>query len=132
VRAAQECTVRDFFRLDREIIFRNIFNRQVRQLGGHVMNSDIDLNAALSRAKITLRGAAWVGRMEKLAADLARLRHRNLEFSDLRLPKLNVTQDRKSIDALDPDIISRIRSLNAYDLDLYCFATEELFAGRLG
>jgi hypothetical protein len=132
VRAAQECTVRDFFRLDRVTIFRNIFNRQVRQLGGHVMNYDIDLNVALSRAKTTLREAAWVGRMETLPADLARLRNRYLEFSDFELPKLNITQNRKSLDALDPDIISEIRLLNSYDLDLYCFATEEILAGRLG
>ena len=32
VQAAQECRVRDFFCLDRATIFRNIFNRQVRQL----------------------------------------------------------------------------------------------------
>lgn len=132
VRAAQECTVRDFFRLDRTTIFRNIFNRQVRQLGGDVMNTDIDLNVALSRAKTTLRDAAWVGRIETLPSDLARLRNRYLEFADFELPKLNITRNRKSLDALDPDIISQIRLLNAYDLDLYCFATEEILAGRLG
>ena len=132
VRAAQEYTVRDFFRLDRGTIFRNIFNRQVRQLGGHVMNNDIDLNVALSRAKTTLRDAAWVGRMETLPADLGRLRNRYLELSDFEFPKSNITQNRKSLDTLDPDIISQIRLLNAYDLDLYCFATEEILAGRLG
>ena len=46
VLAAQQCTIRDFFRLDRGTIFRNIFNRQVRQLGGHVLNTEIDLNTA--------------------------------------------------------------------------------------
>jgi Sulfotransferase family len=132
VRAAQECTVRDFFRLDRATIFRNIFNRQVRQLGGHVMNTDIDLNVALNRAKTTLRDAAWVGRIETLPSDLVRLQNRYLEFADFELPKLNITRNRKSLDALDPEIISQISSLNAYDLDLYCFATEEILAGRLG
>jgi hypothetical protein len=132
VQAAQACTVRDFFRLERGTIFRNIFNRQVRQLGGHVMNNDIDLNTALIRAKTTLREAAWVGRVENLPADLARLRRRYLEFSGLELPKFNVTPHRKSTAALDDDIIAEIRSLNAYDLDLYRFATEEISAGRLG
>jgi Sulfotransferase family len=132
VRAAQECTVRDFFRLDRATIFRNIFNRQVRQLGGHVMNTDIDLNVALYRAKTTLRDAAWVGRVETLPTDLARLRDRYLEFAEFELPNLNVTQNRKSLDAVDPDIISQIRLLNAYDLDLYSFVTEEILTGRLG
>jgi len=56
-RAAQECTVRDFFFLDQAIIFRNIFNRQVRQLGGHVLDSEINLRVALSRAKKTIRDA---------------------------------------------------------------------------
>jgi hypothetical protein len=132
VRAAQERSVRDFFCLDRGSIFRNIVNRQVRQLGGHVLDNNIDLNAAFSRAKTTLREAAWVGRVESLSADLGRLRLRYPEFSDLELPKLNVTRDRKSIDALDPDTITQIRSLNAYDLDLYSFASEEISARRLG
>jgi sulfotransferase famil protein len=128
-RAARECTVHDFFRLDREIIFRNIFNRQVRQLGGHVLDSEINLSVALSRAKTTLRDAAWVGRVETLPADLLRLRNRFPEFLDFELPKLNVTQNRQSLGALDPDIISQIRLLNAFDLDLYCFATEEMSSG---
>jgi hypothetical protein len=130
--AAQQCTIRDFFRLDRSTIFRNIFNRQVRQLGGHVLNTDIDLNTALNRAKATLRDATWIGRVETLHADLARLRHYHLEFSDFELPQLNVTPNRSTIDALDPDIIDQIRSLNDYDLDLYGFATDEISAGRLG
>jgi hypothetical protein len=125
-RAAQECTVRDFFFLDREIIFRNIFNRQVRQLGGHVLDGEIDLSVALSRAKKTIRDAAWVGRVETLPDDLLRLRSRFPEFLDFELPKLNITQNRQSLDALDPDIIHQIRSLNAFDLDLYRFATEEM------
>ena len=118
--------VHDFFRLDREIIFRNIFNRQVRQLGGHVLDSEINLRVALSRAKATLKDAAWVGRVETLPADLLRLRNRFPEFLDFELPKLNVTRNRQSLDALDPDIISQIRLLNTFDLDLYCFATEEM------
>jgi Sulfotransferase family len=128
-RAAQECTVRDFFFLDREIIFRNIFNRQVRQLGGHVLDSEINLSVALARAKRTLRDAAWVGRVETLPADLLRLRNRFPEFLDFALPKVNVTQERRSMDAIDPDIISQIRLLNAFDLDLYCFAAEEISKG---
>ena len=97
-----------------------------------MLDDDIDLKAALSRAKRTLIDAAWVGRMETLPADLMRLRRRYLEFADFELPKLNVTPHRKSMDALDPDIIAQIRSLNAYDLALCCFATEEISAGRLG
>jgi hypothetical protein len=128
-RAAQECTVRDFFFLDRELIFRNIFNRQVRQLGEHVLDSEINLSVALSRAKKTIRDAAWVGRIETLPDDLLRLRNRFPEFLHFELPKLNVTQNCQSLDALDPDIISRIRLLNAFDLDLYCFASEEMSRG---
>ena len=97
-----------------------------------MLDDDIDLKAALSRAKRTLRDAAWVGRLETLPADLMRLRRRYLEFADFELPRLNVTPHGTSIDALDPDIIAQIRSLNAYDLELCCFATEEISAGRLG
>lgn len=130
-RAAQECTVRDFFFLGQAIIFRNIFNRQVRQLGGHVLDSEINLRIALRRAKKTIRDAAWVGRVETLPDDLLRLRNRFPEL-DFELPELNITQNRQSLDALDPDIISQIRLLNAFDLDLYCFATEELSRGAHG
>jgi hypothetical protein len=132
VQAAQDCTIDEFFCLDLSIIFRNIFNRQVRQLGGHVLDSDIDLNVALRRAKTTLREAAWVGRTETLSADLVRLRSRFSEFSQFELPELNVTQGRKAVDALDPRIVSQVHSLNAYDAELYRFATEEIAAGRLG
>jgi hypothetical protein len=97
-----------------------------------VLNSDIDLNVALSRAKATLREAAWVGRVETLSADLVRLRRRFSEFSRFDLPQLNVTQDRKAVDALDPQIIAQVRSLNAYDAELYWFAAEEIAAGRWG
>ena len=131
-RAAQECTVRDFFFLDRAIIFRNIFNRQVRQLGGHVLDSEINLRVALSRAKKTIRNAAWVGRVETLPDDLLRLRNSSPEFLDFELPKLNITQNRQSQDALDLDTISQIHLLNAFDLDLYCFATEEISRGAHG
>jgi Sulfotransferase family len=132
VRAAQDCTIDEFFCLDLRIIFRNIFNRQVRQLGGHILDSEIDLSVALCRAKTTLREAAWVGRTETLSADLVRLRRRFSEFSQFELPELNATQGRKAVDALDPQIIQQVRSLNAYDAELYCFATEEIAAGRLG
>jgi len=132
VRAAQNCTIDEFFCLDVGIIFRNIFNRQVRQLGGHVLDSDIDLNVALRRAKATLREAAWVGRIETLSADLVHLRRRFSEFSQFELPELNVTQGRKALDALDPHIVSQVRLLNAYDAELYWFAMEEITAGRFG
>jgi hypothetical protein len=132
VQAAQDCTIDEFFYLGLSIIFRNIFNRQVRQLGGHVLDCDIDLNVALRRAKTTLREAAWVGRTETLSTDLIRLRGRFSEFSQFELPELNVTQDRKTVDALDPHIVSPVRSLNAYDAELYWFAAEEIAAGRLG
>ena len=51
-----------------------------------MLDDDIDLKAALSRAKRTLRDAAWVGRMETLPADLMRLRRRYLEFADFEPP----------------------------------------------
>jgi hypothetical protein len=132
VRAAQELTVDKFFRLERQTLFRNIFNRQTRQLGGHVLDPDIDLNRALGRAKRALREAGWVGLVATLPADLARLRNRFREFSIFDLPRLNVTQSRQAPDGLDPGILASIRALNAYDLDLYRFAVDEISAGRLG
>ena len=132
MQTAQDCTIDQFFCRDLGIIFRNIFNRQVRQLGGHVLDNDIDLNVALRRAKTTLREAAWVGRTETLSADLVRLRSRFSEFSQFEALEFNVTQARKAVGGLDPRIVSQVRSLNAYDVELYGFATEEITAGRLG
>ena len=93
------------------------------------MDGEINLSVALSRAKKTIKDTAWVGRVETLPDDLLRLRNRFPEFLDFELPKLNITQNRQSLDALDPDIIYQIRLLNAFDLDLYRFATEEISKG---
>ena len=43
VMEAQTHTVEDFFALDVLRIYRNIYNRQVRQLSGHVLDTGLDV-----------------------------------------------------------------------------------------
>jgi hypothetical protein len=126
--AAKENGVEDFFKLDYRVTYRNIFNRQVRQLGEHVLSVDVDLDKAIENAKEVLRTAAWVGRQEHLAADLRRLGQRLPELATLTLPMLNTTNERRAVSDLSPELIDRIRSLNAYDTELYSFASREVCA----
>jgi hypothetical protein len=121
--AAQRCGIEDFFGLDPAIIFRNCVNRQVRQLGGHVLDPRIDLDEALEQAKGTLRQARWIGRSETLAQDFATLRQVDRRFADLPdLPRENVGHDRPPLAALDPALQRKIESLNRYDLALVDWA----------
>lgn len=130
--AAQQNTIEAFFAQDERVIYRNIFNRQVRQLGDHVLNLDASHREALDRAKETLRSAAWVGRQERLAEDIARLTNIFPEWAGLSLEKLNRTEGRASIDDLSADVINRIESLNIYDNDLYAYAGQRIrFLGSM-
>jgi hypothetical protein len=125
---AKRRSIEDFFALDYKITYRNIFNRQVRQLGDHVLNVEADLGRATENAKDVLRSAVWVGRQESLAADLARLGQSLPELADLTLPIINATGDRRAQDDLAPALIDRIRALNEYDMELYSFASRDIGA----
>jgi hypothetical protein len=127
--AAKEHDIESFFDLDYRVIYRNLFNRQVRQLGDHVLNTSANLDKAFEAAKAVLRSAAWVGRQETLDADLQRLGMQFPELADLSMSTMNATGQRNSADELSPKVIQRIRELNAYDLDLYAFAGDEILAG---
>ena len=70
---AKRRNIEDFFALDYKITYRNIYNRQVRQLGDHVLNVEADLQRATENAKEVLRSAVWVGRQENLPADIERV-----------------------------------------------------------
>jgi hypothetical protein len=124
--AAKQHDVESFFDLDYRVIYRNVFNRQVRQLGDHVLNVSADLDKASETAKAVLRSAAWVGRQETLAADLEKLGMRQPELAGLSISTLNTTGERRSVADLNPRTIERIRELNVYDLDLYSFASDEI------
>ena len=125
---AKRRSIEDFFALDYKITYRNIFNRQVRQLGDHVLNVEADLGRATENAKDVLRSAVWVGRQESLAADLVRLGQALPELADLTLPTINATGDRRAQDDLAPALIDRIRALNEYDMELYSFASRDIGA----
>ena len=119
VEAAHACDVETFFSLDPAVTFRNIFNRQVRQLGDHVLNTEVDLDAALEQAKRTLADCVWVGRQESLDHDVARLGTCFPELAGMAAPSLNVTAARRPLAEVGPDLIERIASYNRYDLELY-------------
>lgn len=119
VDAAKANDVDAFFALDPAIAFRNVFNRQVRQLGDHVLNSEVDLAAALDRAKRALEACVWVGRQEHLAADLARLPAALPQMAGVSLPALNITTERRALSEIAPALLDQIASYNRYDLALY-------------
>lgn len=117
--AARRHTIEAFFGLDLDVLYRNIFNRQVRQLGSHVLDRAADHDLALRHAREVLRNAAWVGRVSSIDRDIERLKARFPEFASLQLARTNVTPSRKSIGELDGSLLSSIRRLNSYDLDLF-------------
>jgi ketosteroid isomerase-like protein len=127
IAAAKRHDIESFFDLDHRFHYRNLFNRQVRQLGDHVLNVSTDLDKAYDAAKATLRSAAWVGRQETLAADLAKLGKRLPEMADLPMSTANATGQKSLAAEASPAVIKRIRELNAYDLDLYAFASTEIW-----
>ena len=127
VRAAQNNGVDDFFALDRRIVHRNIYNRQVRQLGAHVLDVDADCDKALETAKQTLSAAAWVGRQESLASDILALGDKFPEWKGLAAPVLNQSVDSARNAGNAPELLTKIRNFNRYDLELHEFARSHLF-----
>lgn len=122
VDAAKAHDVDAFFALDEAIVFRNIVNRQVRQLGDHVLNTDVDLPAALDCAKRALEACVWVGRQEHLEADLLRLPAALPQMAGVEMSTLNVTVERRAITEIDAALAEKIARYNRYDLELYAHA----------
>jgi hypothetical protein len=129
VLAAHETDIHGFFGKDKSVIYRNIFNRQVRQLGDHALNVAADHERALDAARGVLREAAWVGLQETLAADFARLAIL-LEgtSASFELERLNHTA--RTTGALDATLRAAIARFNEFDCALYDFARGERAAGR--
>ncbi|GGF65962.1 hypothetical protein GCM10007301_27080 [Azorhizobium oxalatiphilum] len=127
VAAAHALGVEDFFAADRAVTFRNIFNRQVRQLGDHVLNTDVDMDAALARAKEVLARCVWIGRQERLDADSVRLGQVFPQMAGVRLGTLNVTPGRPAAREISPELRAAVAAHNRYDMELYAFA-ESLIA----
>ena len=126
--AAHHNAIDEFFAQDRPVVYRNIYNRQVRQLGDHALNSDADHRVALERARQTLISAAWVGRQQSLDADIDQLGKRFPEWKGLTLAVLNQTQYPAPPGPLNADLLKTIRALNQYDLELYEFAARTFFS----
>jgi len=126
VLAAKRNEIEAFFDEGRDVIYRNIFNRQVRQLGDHVLNVAADHARALENAMNTLRAAAWVGLQETLAADCKKLALIFPEAAGLSLPRLNLTIGKKLTSGMSPGLLASIRRFNEYDIALYRFARAEI------
>jgi len=120
--AANNYDIAEFFNLDKNIIYRNIFNRQVRQLASHALTKCIDMPSALQEAKTTLEKCVWVGRYESLENDMSRLGKIFPEMAEVKLPNLNKTNQRMEILDLDPVLKQRIESYNLFDIALYDFS----------
>jgi hypothetical protein len=122
---ANEMTIDEFFfRTYNRDGTRELWNRQVRQLGGQQRDSNLDLRAALAAAKENLKRCAWLGVYDRLDADLERLR-RLADFSDLpALPNERVTEVRPACDEVPEQLRRRILDTHPYDLELYHWARE--------
>jgi len=125
--AAQHNAIDAFFAQDLPALYRNIFNRQVRQLGDHVLNAAADHRTVIERAKQTLISAAWVGRQRSLDLDIDRLANQFPEWKGLALATLNKTRYPTSRAPLGADVLRKIQSLNRYDMELVEFAERTLF-----
>jgi Sulfotransferase family len=126
VLAAQHNDIEGFFSQSEQVIYRNIFNRQVRQLGDHVLNLEANHGEAFETAKETLRLAAWVGLQENLAADCAKLAHIFPEATGLCLQWSNPTLGKTAVSKLGPKLLESIKRFNVFDMALYKFARAEI------
>lgn len=119
VTAAQEHSLDDFFSLETGITYRNIYNRHVRQLGGHALDVAADMDSVCAKAQETLKQCVWVGRYESLYDDMQRLGAIFPEMAGVQLPHLNSTGTRIAIDQIDAVRRARVSRYNRYDIALY-------------
>ena len=129
--AARTHDVETFFALDDAILFRNIFNRQVRQLGDHVFNEEVDLDAALIRGRQTVEDCVWVGRQEHLVSDMEQLGEEFPEMTGALPNSLNVTPNRPGLLDASASVVARIIEKNRYDLELHAYVEAMLKARRV-
>lgn len=118
VKAAQTHDVEEFFSLPVDLTFRNIFNRQVRQLGDHVLNRNVDMASALQKSRDVLKRFAWVGRQEMLGEDLPRLGTVFPEMAGISAKTLNVTRDVTETSRLPEGLRAKILRYNLFDAQL--------------
>lgn len=119
VQAAQKFTADEFFTLNKYEIFRNIYNRQCRQLGGHALDYYIDMESAATQAQAVIDRCTWVGLQETLGEDMERLATIYPELGGTALPVDNVTPSRKRVNELGEKIRAAVWRLNEHDLALY-------------
>jgi len=82
------------------------------------------MEAAYTRALLTVRCCVWVGRQTTLAADMARLAEVFPEMAGVEVPSLNVTPRLPIAGERGAKLRTRIASLNVYDLRLYASSSE--------
>lgn len=110
--------------IETESALPNLDNTMVRQLGGHMLDRTGDLDALLEAAKTTLREAVWIGFHDRIAADLARLG--DILEAKVRPSRENVTPNRRAVGDEDVAVIERLRTLSAYDQELFAWAKTTL------
>lgn len=117
--AAQTHCLDDFFSLDEGVTYRNIFNRQVRQLGGHALCQTTNMESVFASAQETLKRCSWIGRHESLEEDIKKLALLFPEMASVQMPRLNATGGRLAVEELDTLLLSKIERYNRYDMVLY-------------
>lgn len=103
---------------------QNIDNTMVRQLGGHILDLDGDLEQLLEAAKETLREAIWVGFHDRIDTDLQRLGA--CLGADIQPAWENITPNRCAISEEDSALIADLTARNEYDRALFDWANQSL------
>lgn len=121
---ANSTSIGDFITTN-EMARRNLYDRMVRQLGGHVLDEPVNPAELLDEAKRTLGEAFWVGQQECLADGLGALTRMDRAFhGGLQMVRANVTQVRPQIHDVAPELIAQLQSMNEYDTQLWVWAKE--------
>lgn len=103
---------------------QNLDNTMVRQLGGHILDLEGDLERLLEAAKETLREAIWVGFHDRIGADLQRLGA--CLGADIQPARENVTPNRCAVSEEDTALIAQLAARNEYDRALFDWASQTL------
>jgi hypothetical protein len=110
--------------IDTPAAYQNLHNTMVRQLGGHMLDETANFPVLLENAKQTLRDALWFGRQETMSTDIARLSQ--ILECELDMTYSNVTPNRPSLLNEPQEIIDLIVDLNAYDIQLWKWAEQQI------
>jgi len=115
VLAAKNLTIEEFFSLPISILYRNISNRVVRQLGGSVFDVETPLDKMYEAAKNNILKFDWVGFVDSLDVDIDSLS----KVLNIKIEGLDFLNQSKKDVPVSAALIEKIKRLNVWDQRLY-------------